>query len=312
MEKKTRSRRRVYADERRGWLDNHESGVSLSALAKRTGRNFRTIQKQVQQAAEERERSSARTELYRQAVTQHNDDLLGALTGLRESLWAPHDESLTVVAHFGPRASSAVTNGYLIFNDGGFRVPTLDSNEDAGRLVELAEEHLSRDKDLWKGIDEWRRKLKVYADECLALGQRAGDEVIARSGLTVAFTEDSARGVQEGVHEGFISWACRLAIETASGDRSPSDSLDLRTSDNHLRYGGTTLVTSSSPDELEAANDVFSDLVSTLGTDATVRKIVRLKRQLDEEAQKLKRLIGDILLLGLVPGRCSVCNRLGI
>ena len=115
-----RSRRRVFPDERRLWLEKHESGTSLSALANQTGRNMRTIKKHLQQASDERERVLARTDLYRQAITKHNADLLTALGSVRESLWVPHDEHITVLPYFRDNLASSLPRGDLGFSRGRF------------------------------------------------------------------------------------------------------------------------------------------------------------------------------------------------
>ena len=282
----------------------------MSALANETGRNFRTITNHVQRASDERERATARTDLYRQAVTKHNTDLLNALEGVRESLVVPHAEMLTVLAHF-PWNKAAMLPAVLEFGDGDLRV-TLVRGEDQIRLLELAREHLRRDKELWKGLDEWQSLLMEYADECFELGRRVGAEASENLGVALTSSEGSTRGLEEGLHERFVSWPCRLSIEAAP-EETTGDHIDkLKVTESQLHYGGDTLATLSSREKRDAARAYFLDSISTLPQEPSITKIAGQKRRLDSDAQRLRRLIGDVLLMGLVPGRCSVCKRVGL
>ena len=79
-----------------------------------------------------------------------------------------------------------------------------------------------------------------------------------------------------------------------------------------LRYGGSCLVRSDSQEHLETSRSVFLALIVFLVGTPEVRQIVQLKSKLAEGVPRLRRLLGDLLLMGLVPGRCSVCRRLGM
>ena len=306
-----RNRKRIFPDERRRWLDKYEGGKSQSALAKETGRNIRTITTHVQRASDERERAMARTDLYRQAFTKHNKDLLAALEGARQSLVVPHAELLTVLVHF-PWDKAYMLPAGLEFQDGVLSLASVRSDEDQIRILELAREHLRRDKELWNGLDEWWSMLKEYADECFELGRRVGAKASEKLAVELTSREGSATGLEEGLHEGFVSWPCRLSIEAASG-KVTNDHIDkLQLTDSQLRYGGDTIATLSSPEKRDAARAYFLELITTLPQDPSVRKVARLKRQLDSDARRLRRLIGDALLMGFVPGRCSVCKRVGL
>lgn len=311
LDRQRRNRRRIYPDERRRWLEQYEGGKSLSAVAKETGRNIRTITTHVQRASEERERAMARTDLYRQAVTKHNGDLLMALAGVRESLVVPHPELLTVLAHF-PWNKTAMLPAVLAFRDGDLRVVVVPGDEDHVRLLELAREHLRGDKELWRGLDEWQGVLKEYADMCFELGRRVGTEASEKLSVELTSRERGATGVEEGLHEGFVSWPCRLCIEATPG-KVTGDQIDkLQVSDSQLRYGGDVIATLASPENLSAARKYFRELVTTLPQDQSVKRISEQKKRLDTDARRLKRLIGDVLLIGLVSGRCSVCRRVGL
>ena len=320
MVAETRQKKRIYRDERRRWLEEHERGKPLTTIANETGRNIRTINKHVQLAADERDRALAKTELYRQVMTKHNDDLVGVLGGIRDCLHVPNDEELTILADFAGRLPDALGGGYrppgvrkfraLFARKREHRIDSDEPQPESGRLLELAREHLSQDK-LWSLLDSWGETLVEYSGQCYDLGKRVGSMVSRRLDVKPVPGTGGARGVAEGIHEGYFSWACRLGIEAWIADRPTLDTDQLKVVDQRLLYGGTTLATSPSHDRLDAARDLFVELTDLVTRHDSVRTVVRLKKELDNGARPITRLITDIVLLGMVTGQCSVCSRLG-
>ena len=315
MLENTRNRRPIPVAERRRWLERNEGGTTLSALALETGRNIRTIKSHVQRAIDEREHALARTSLYRDALTNHNADLLKALHTMRENLKIPPDEQATVRPRFRDSLGAYFYGGFFQFRthevieaiDG----PALDSAmDDPQRLLDLAREHLGRDKKLWSGIDRWRRAQEEYVAELSILGDQVAAKAAKELGMSLVSLEGGAKRVEEGIHEDFISSVCHLGIKMAREDATESAE-EPQIVDGQLRYRGSAIVTSPSPSKLQAAQALFGNLSEVVARNERVFKIVGLRDQLVRRAPVLQRMIGDIILGGIVTGRCSVCQRLG-
>ena len=307
---KQRNRKRISIDDERRWLEQYEAGTSQSALASKTGRNIRTIQKHIQRAFDDREHSMARTDLYRSAITKHNSDLLGALGTMRGLLTVPRDQQATVRPGFRDSLGVRFYGGFVHYRSHEIiegQSPSVPewATDDQLRLRELARMHLKRDKKLWSGIDAWQQSLREYVLTCANLGEHVGETATSRLEIGLTPLEGGIRGVKEGIHEGFISSVCHLSIEGRGSAEEP------KIVDGRLHYGGSAVITSQSPETLKDAQALFKDLVGELKGDERIIKIVALKTQLDREAPLLQRFIGDILLGGVVVGRCSVCQRLG-
>ena len=166
---------------------------------------------------------------------------------------------------------------------------------------------------MWKKLRSWERGLVTYAEECYDLGRLVGDTAAGRLALAPLPQERVADAqVEEGFYQGFISWICRFGIEARSPDADAFSQDKLKIVDRWLRYGGTELATSPSRDKLVSARDLFVELVGTVPADPSTGIIATQKKGLDRDAMRLRRVAGDILLLGVVTGRCSVCKQLGI
>ena len=175
-------------------------------------------------------------------------------------------------------------------------------DEDSRRLLELVREHFAKEKDLWRSLDRWVETMGKYALQCYDLGAKVGDSASEKLGAEIVDQGEGLRG-------GYISWPCRIAIAEKMGD--PEDpARQLRIAGSELRYDGSGLANFKSPEMLKRAEAFFHDLMDELRSDGMVADLARIKRELKDELPGIKRHLGDLLLLGLVPGRCSVCRKL--
>ena len=111
-----------------------------------------------------------------------------------------------------------------------------------------------------------------YARHCVSLGRSVGIAAEDRLGLKLI----QSGGSEEGIHEQYIMWLCRLAIESASGKRESVD-LPLKIAVPALEYGGSTLVTSQDEVKLSAAETLFRGQLQVLSRDPPVQKIAQEK-----------------------------------
>ena len=304
-----RGRRKIYQDERHSWLRSYEAGqASIPQLARKTGRNPRTISPQLQQAVEENERARARTELYRQALTQHNEGLLEVVGMLRDAIAFPSIEPLFLLARF-PDEAGAYTPFRLqgVEMDVHFELLPFGT-EDQTRLYELLHEHLPRERQLWSSLKTWFETLGALLLDAYRLGERTGDLATERAGMNLR----AANKGGEGLNEAFLSWVCRLAFETRAGILAPYVlATTMAIAGRELRFGGSALAVSEERTALEKAWAVFDELVGDLGHFDEVIRMVNRRNALGDLISPLRRRLGDLLLSGFVPGRCSVCKVLG-
>ena len=298
---KKRQRRKVFPDERRHMLEDYQQGAGVKELAKRTGRNPQTINKQLRIALEEREQGLARIELYRQVITRHNTDLLSAIGTMRQVLSLPPDEYLTPLALFPVSAYLGLT---IVRQDREVEVQLPAVDEDQQRLMELVQEHLVSQRQLWNDWDAWRSSLVDYARACVTLGRHVGITAEDRLGLPLV----STGGSKEGIHEQYVMWLCRLAIEAASEKRASAADIPLGIAGIALRHGGSTMVTSPDQATLSAAESLFREQLQILPRNMRIQKIVQEKASLERDRSILRRKLGDLLIMGLVPGQCSACK----
>lgn len=293
--------------QRQAWLEQYEQGATVITLAKRENRDVRTIKAQLQRAVDEREMVIARRDLIRESLSAHNEELRQAATRVLESVGVVPDERITPVSSF-PKAHG-VERGRLAFDpsvSSSIAVVT-DPNSRDGKFEKLLREHLKSERTLWRGIDRWQDRHASYQSECLELGRQVSESVVKATCLEPV---ESSRNA-EGFTEHFVSWSARLAIESWRNDRT-KPKIDLSIGGGSLMLGGSTLARSESDEKLELARQEFIDQVDAMRRSREVRLIAEEQAWLEAQAEKLRDRLENLLLFGLIPGKCLACRRYAI
>ena len=306
MNTRRRKRRSVSRAERHHWLEEVESGTAISAVAMRTGRNFNTIKSAVLKAEEERERSRARSDLYRKAIFDHNQDMLEVL-GMLEGLIGVRPDELFTPIDFFPDVGTYYGDPVIRISRGELGFDWSPWDAQTVRKYGLLQEHLKAEGTLLQNLQTWQRQFEEYAESCRGFGKRVGEQVRERTGLEFVPSD----GQQGGMFKEYLFWLCRRAIEAASDEGDETPERQLVFTGNELRYGGSALTRTDSNDDLQRSAQAFEALLEQYNDDAQAKGISNQRDGLGRNAEKLKAIIGDLLLLGLVTGRCRVCNRLG-
>ena len=290
---------KIYADDRRRWLEKYEGGSSLPSIATDARRDIRTVKKQIQLAADERERALARTQLYKEALLNHNQSLLEAVARLLDILHVPYLDRL-VLTDVSP------TNAHyqnLIHNtDRGIKVTLVP---DKKRILEILREHLATQKGLWRALDGWTAELEEYAKGATALGKAIAADAQEATGHTVGTTGPR---LTYALVEGVV----RTAQEVSSGRRDPLMTKEVSIGNGQVRFEGTPIGEGIPEKELPGFVNTSVQLVNCYANSPKLSALVKLRSQLESRLPDIRRELEDFQLLGVIPGRCSICRKLGI
>ena len=299
--------RTITKAERTKWLDDYHAGMSMENLAKRDGRDSRTVKKWIEFTVDERDRERARTERYGDALRKHDESLLTSLRGLRAGLSVANHESITPSAHFP--TSSRIDRNRITFEPdvSEFKPSPSNLDRDTRRMRQMLRQHLATEAKLWRDYDRWIERHDRFVWSCYVLGQTVGDQIKDRTGL------DPHTGGSElnGFTEDFISWVCRLAIEAARDRTMASPESPTVTDGRQLVWSGAWLAASALSEELEAGKRAFMDLATELSTSEVVKSIAGELDALNATRESVEDPLADLLLLGVVGGRCDLCRRIG-
>jgi hypothetical protein len=297
--------------DKRKWLEEYETGKSESSIATASRCDIRTIRKGIEEARRERDAQAARIDLLRQAVSKHQETLLHKLGEMLSALtMPPHDWA--VLSWHGNEES--------IFNDSDLN--TEDSLEDEASeglsdsvvqidmVEDMLRQHLRNDK-LWKILG---RREQIYASHRLAriaLQRKVVNLLEDETGYKLEDRDDVPPPFLYSYTTGDLFY--RMALVRAFGDSKNDawqDEIVVDTSGNYVTYRSWTLA--DTPGKATKCRKSLLEALRKMQLLPEVARVVNTYKELEESTFKAKQAIEEIRLLGLVPGVCKICRRLGM
>lgn len=294
--------------EKREWLDLYEKGKTERWITKEFAHcDMRTLKNGIEEARRKRDIVTARVDLLKEALRKHQDTLLEDLERISSSLVMPSYD-------FVPLAWSG--NDYSIFTYlETFKkgLPVADIQKPTGETLavrKLLKEHLKNDR-LWKVISKWG---KAYADQ-----------ITARMGLQlkeVSFLEQKTKckmTYQDNVlppiivsyttGDIFYKAVLQGAFDAEKGYDLERD-IHVDINSHEVRFQNSTLAKGNGNEQeiMDNLLKVFKELKKL----PEVTLVIETFKALEEITEKGKEVIEKIGLLGLIPGQCEICRRLGM
>ena len=313
--KKMPKKLNISSAQRKDWLDRYERGEAQDAIAAAKKVNPRTVKVQIDRARIERSFEAAQQEQLGVALRKHQDDMLDLLKRTRMGIEVP---SLDIDFGFGEPVGSPdreVTlppeagegHAVTVFIRGGQPVE-IHLAEEESRLWRALKQHLGNKNPLWRDIDDWQRALLKEVQARAALSHAIKKKVEVKYELPVL--------VQSTGQQPHLTLAAIRLTQTEVVSRSlgepPSDFLErLEVSGGSLNDPRTASYLTEYVAEPEKVKDALSGIIRGLVDSAEARGMARVHQELIDCTRKTRDELEDYLLLHHIPGRCSLCKKLG-
>jgi len=293
------------------WLKKYESGKSESSIANESKCDIRTIRRGIEEARRERDVQAARIDLLKQALLRHQESLLHKLGEMLSALtMPPHDWEVLSWYETGEWVLSENNLDTEDSLEDEVSEDLKDSDVQAVMVEGMLRQHLRSDK-LWKILV---RREKAYASHRLArialqrkvvnlLEEETGCKLEAGGDIPPPFLYSHTTG----------DLFYRMTLGSAFGDCKNDawqDEIVVDNSANCVKYRNSIMAETPG-----AANECRENLLKAfrkMEMLAEVTRVVNTYEELDESTLRAKQAIEEIRLLGLVPGVCKVCRRLGM
>ena len=299
--------------DKKKWLELYEGGKSDAQIAKEFSCNVRTVRRGIEEARSAIEAHVVRDELLRRAVRNHQDSLLGLV-----------DQALSAVvmppANLDFRLDASGRTGPIQLEGGRVEVAKADAsglmvvlNAETKPEWELLQEHLKRDP-MWSALNQWRGSLAAIVKARMALRQRATALLESRTGYRI---------VSKLVHppelycEPLVTMAYQVTLNRAIGipDATNLESAIAMDADRgEVTHGpnGSVLARVVEAKALEKCARDIKRALGELQASPEAARVGETHRAAQELVPKVRRTVGEIRLLGMIPGQCRICRRLGI
>ena len=295
--------------QKREWLDSYESGKSVESIATSAHRDVRTIKKGIDEARREADARTARAELLKEALRKHQSSLLGMLDEILSTVSIPPGDSTVL-----PWEISAFTTTEATKLEVG-RSEAVPDNLALGIELRpawgLLQEHLKGDP-LWRMLADWQKARAAYLDAKIAFQRKTVALLEEKTGYKVV----DDRGAVNPPFV-YIYTAAHLFFEVAirrvlgiPERADPEDRIVADTTAGEVRHGGLVLATAPSKEE-ECKRNLLAALRELQESSEGVR-VANTYKVVYEHTMKTRKAVEEISLLGLVPGQCRICRRLGM
>ena len=176
---------------------------------------------------------------------------------------------------------------------------------------ELLEEHLGKRDPMWAALEKWKKAMLAHLQARMAL--RSETESLLKSKTGYRLVEEATAPpflYSDTVVPLLYREALNIAFETAS-ETSLEKRIKVDKGSGEVRYdAGTILAKAPGAEEKCESNIVaaFGELTESAGLKRTVESY----HEIEKPMAALKRAAEEIDLMGIVPGRCRICRRIGI
>ena len=296
--------KKISPKQMREWLDWYDSGRSVISIAKEVNRDTRTVKRGIEQARRERDARGVRSELLKSALRNHQDNLLEMVKGVLSALEVPAS-GLEIGGEQGedpaPLNLSASVASFV--PDKGWMVKL---NVEDEPHWELLQEHTKRDP-MWAALHSWKEALAAHLEARLALKRKAVTLLQKKTRLRL--------NRSEAFHlEPFaVALLYQGVLDQALGIRDwtepEKDIVALVRGEVSCRNSPLARVAEGAEQKCKKS---ILDALQGLGTSIETRNVAATQKKVQEAAAKARKAVEEITLLGLVPGQCRVCRRLGL
>jgi len=293
---------------KREWLKAYEEGQSQAWIASKDNRDTRTVKKGIGEARLERDASLARAELIKEALHKHNEALLEITRGLL-SIIKPPSPDQTIPWKSQPSSGSIRIEGGNVPYEHWPELKVMDVTLDEERKAEweLLKEHLKLDP-MWRLLSQWKKVLATHLEARIVMSLKLADLLKEKTGYQLADRPVDGPFVYsdsvDSLSPRMIARSQKL-IDTDTLKRSIIADPDMR----GVTCGGVILA--HTPGREEECRKNILEALSELEVSQEMMSIKETYQVTEDLAAKARRAAQELLMLGLVPGQCRVCQRLG-
>ncbi len=288
------------------WLELYEQGKTEKWIAHRAGCDRRTVKKAINEARLKRDVVVARVELVKDALRKHQDSLLEEIDQIISGLVIPPKDFAVLSWHRGENS---------ILNDSDDQTKLESSGENAMRR--LLKEHLKNDK-LWRVLAQWEKasvnhlaaRVTFQRKTATLLQEKTGYKLIDGDGSPPFLYCYTAGPL---FYRAAIDMALATLEERAQGSaiRNMETAISVNTDNGDVSFENR-FVLAVAPGSEERTKQHLLDALKDLAKSHEVKSVVESCRVLEQITTKTKQVVEYIRLLGLIPGQCEICRRLGM
>ena len=295
---------------KREWLQNYEEGKSEVFIARSNHCDIRTVKKGIEEVRRERDAHLARADLIKESLRNHNQRLLSLIRELIPALIPLPSNQLI------PWSDNPNT-GLVTFTGGSARYQThpqpkvlsitLDVETKAD--WEYLQEHLKRDH-FGLMLNQWKKTLVSHFEARMVIKRKLTELLKVKTDYQLRSRPVDVPCLYTSSADILLQPTIEWLLE-ATGTRDPAENIDIDPESDEIRYNHGTAV-AYAPGTLKSCRDNIISALNELKTSPEAKGVVITYKPNADSAVKARHSAEEIDMMGLIPGQCRICQRLGI
>jgi len=296
--------------EKREWLKDFDEGIPAAEIAKKKEKALKVIKRGIDEARAERDGAAARAEIVKNALIKHQNQLMGIIERLMEAAEIPPADLELRREKSGALAPIPLPASKIVYtSDNGLVVELSDENT---ALWGLLKEHLTRDR-IWSTIKNWKDALvnHIQARTGLELGIKM---LIERETGFKFPDEKTPKSKGDHINPFAVQLFYTVQIRKALGisDETNPQNRVFVGDDGYVRNGERGSELAYCPGKQQECREALIRAFNKIPDLPETKKVIVTDSELKNVSNKLKRMLEDIRLMGLIPGRCRICSRISL
>ena len=334
--------KKVSISERKLWLEQYENGGRLDEIALKAGRGPRAVKDHISIAQAERDLTVVRHGQLRGALEAHQRDLIGLLSRILQGVELPQLDYPNFLVGFGPdfglegllqpdalapfrRIGLGSSLGpsaippilddghtpsrtvYVLRDQGGPK--EVGFTEERSRLWKAVREHLRRSP-LWKDLDQFKLGLREMLQSRANLNRMIMGSIEDVFGLKVVWEDDNKT---PNLRPALVSWLGWIITKNAGGAPAPDPAGQVKEDEGgrgRIIGPSGTLFARLAGDPSSKLDELWKN-IPLLSSGAEAQAAGRTENELIKRTTKVREVIEELMLIHFIPGKCSICGRLG-
>ncbi len=293
---------------KREWLELYDQGKSEKWIANRAKCDVRTVRKAINEARLKRDVVVARMDLVKDALRKHQDSLLEEIERIMSDLVMPPKDLAVLSWQRGKNS---------ILNDTDEQIES-GSTQD-GAMRRLLKEHLKNDK-LWRMLAQWQKARASHLAARAAFQRKSAALIQEKTGYKLVDGDRPAPFVcsytagpliyKAAIDKAFVT---ATAGKKAGGSavKNIEPAISVNTENGDVSYENRFRLAVAPGNEYKTKQHLL-DALEDLAKSHEVEAVVETYQALEQATTRARQVVEDIKLLGLVPGQCEICRRLGM
>lgn len=294
--------------EKLGWLKEYEEGKSVAQIAREHGHALQTIARGIEEARQVIVMRQAERELVKDTLVKHQNRLINEIDKLRPLIQIPSARIMLPwrnlyrqEIYFEGGKATVERNDELCVND-----LVLDIERDSE--WPLVRQHLKRDA-FWRKYRQWQQAISKDLEARVSLKVKLSKLLMKNTDYEYADNPVERNFLYSAAVDLLFQQLTSRLLDSP-GLESFEEKIWIDDKSGEIKYAGSTILAYARGEEKRCKAKIVAALDQLTRT-SQARILKDTNQKTKKMTEMMKKEAEELVMAGMLPGKCRVCNRIG-